>query len=125
MVTYRIDRINKEFLRSISELLRTRIKNEVAREAILTGVSVSRDMGYAKVFYTLLNESKKSEVQEALESAVGLLRSILGKEMRLRSIPELHFFYDESEAKARMMDELLNRVMSGSAANEKDAKPGA
>lgn len=125
MVTYRIDRINKEFLRSISELLRSRIKNEAVREAILTDVNVSRDLGHAKVFYTLLDESRKKDVQEALESAAGLMRSILGKEMRLRSIPELHFFYDESEAKARMMDELLNRVMSLDAAKEKDIKPEA
>lgn len=125
MVTYRIDRINKEFLRSISELLRTRIKNEAAREAILTDVSVSRDLGHARVFYTLLDESKKDSVQEALEASAGLIRSILGREMRLRTIPELRFRYDDTEAKARMMDDLLDRVISRDAAMGEDTAPEA
>lgn len=112
MVTYRIDRINKEFLRAISELLHTRVKNEDVKDAILTKVTVSRDLGHAKVFYTLLEENKKEHVQKALESAAGLLRSILGKEMHLRTIPELHFFYDRSEIEARKMDELLDSIKS-------------
>ena len=41
---------------------------------------------------------------------------MLGKEMRLRTIPELHFCFDESEVKARRMDELLDMVA------ERDAK---
>ena len=43
MVTYRIDRLNKEFLRLISGMLQTRIKNSDAGEAILTMVSVIRN----------------------------------------------------------------------------------
>lgn len=111
MVTYRIDRINKEFLRAISELLRSRVKNEEVKEAMLTMVSVSRDLGYAKVFYTLIDESRKDVVQKSLESTAGLVRSILGREMHLRTVPELHFFYDDSETKARKMDELLDSIM--------------
>lgn len=125
MVTYRIDRINKEFLRSISELLRTRIKNEAVRQAILTDVSVSRDLGHAKVYYTLLDESKKDSVQEALEASAGQIRSILGREMRLRTIPELRFRYDDTETKARMMDDLLDRVISRDAARGEGAAPEA
>ncbi len=121
MVTYRIDRINKEFLRSISEMLQGRIKKEEVRDAILTKVNVTKDLGNAKVFYTLIKPETKDEVQTALESVGGQLRSMLGKEMHLRTIPELHFVYDDSEAKARAMDELLDRVaaMDSAKAEEK------
>lgn len=116
MVTYRIDRLNKEFLRLISGMLQTRIKNPDAGEAILTMVSVSRDLGHAKVFYTLINQEDRERVQAALDAAAPVLRAMLGKEMRLRTIPELHFCIDESEVKARRMDELLDMVA------ERDAK---
>ena len=121
MVTSRIDRINKEFLRSISEMLQGRIKKEEVRDAILTKVNVTKDLGHAKVFYTLIKPETKDEVQTALESVGGQLRSMLGKEMHLRTIPELHFVYDDSEAKARAMDELLDRVaaMDSAKAEEK------
>lgn len=110
MATYRIDRINKEFLRSISEHLQTKIKNDAVKEAILTKVSVSRDLSFAKVYYTLIDAEHKDIVQTALASAAAPLRGMLGREMHLRTIPELHFVYDDSEAKARAMDELLDRV---------------
>ena len=112
MVTYRIDRLNKEFLRLISGMLQTRIKNSDAGEAILTMVSVSRDLGHAKVFYTLINQEDREKVQTALDSAAPVLRAMLGKELRLRTIPELHFCFDESEVKARRMDELLDTLAS-------------
>lgn len=110
MVTYRIDRINKEFLRLISEMLQTRIKKDKVRDAILTKVNVSKDLSFAKVYYTLISVDDLENVQLALDSVRSQLRSMLGREMHLRTIPEMHFVYDDSEAKARAMDELLDRV---------------
>lgn len=110
MTTYRIDRINKEFLRLISGMLQTRIKDDRAAEAVLTKVSVSRDLGFARIYYTLIDQEEKPSVQEALDKAAVPIRGMLGKEMRLRTIPELHFVFDDSEAKARQMDELLDKV---------------
>ncbi len=110
MTTYRIDRINKEFLRLISVMLQTRIKNDAAAEAVLTKVSVSRDHGYAKAYYTLIEQEDRVKVQEALDKAAPAIRSMLGKEMRLRTVPELHFIFDDSENQARHMDELLDKV---------------
>ncbi len=110
MVTYRIDRINKEFLRAISEILQVRIKKDNVRDAILTKVSTSKDLSFAKVFYTLIDMGRKDEIQKALDSTAGQIRSMLGKDMHLRTIPELHFVYDDSEAKARAMEELLDKV---------------
>lgn len=110
MVTYRIDRINKEFLRLLSEMLQTRIKRDDVKNAILTSVHCSRDLGHARVYYTLIDESKASEIQQGLEAVAGQLRSMLGKMMHLRTVPELHFMFDESEKKAREMDRLLDRI---------------
>lgn len=110
MVTYRIDRINKEFLRAISEILQVRIKKDTVRNAILTKVSTSKDLSFAKVFYTLIDTDRKDEIQKALDSTAGQIRSMLGKDMHLRTIPELHFVFDDSEAKARAMEELLDKV---------------
>ncbi|MGI6442268.1 MAG: 30S ribosome-binding factor RbfA [Synergistaceae bacterium] len=110
MVTLRMKRINKEFLRLISVMLQCRIKNDIVKDAILTKVSVSKDLSYARVYYTLLDVSSKETLQSQLDLVSGQLRSILGKEMKLRKIPELNFIYDDTEVKAREMDRLLDRV---------------
>ena len=112
MATHRIEMLNKEFLRLISALIQSRIKRPEAGEAILTHVSVSRDLGFAKVFFTLIESSHKESVQSALDAAAVPLRQMLGKEMHLRTIPELHFIYDDSEELAREMDKLLDKVAS-------------
>ncbi len=112
MTTYRIERVNKELLRLLSNLLANRVKDARAKEAILTHVDCSRDLGHAKVYYTLIDPLARDATQRALQDAAGLLRGLAGKEMHLRHIPEFHFIYDDSEKKARDMDTLLDRIKS-------------
>jgi ribosome-binding factor A len=111
MATYRIDRLNKEFLRLIAQMLGGRVKNDLASQAILTHVDTSKDLGYAKVYFTLIDESKKEQVLAALDGVKGQIRGALGREMHIRQIPELRFLYDDSEKKARSIDALIDRVM--------------
>jgi ribosome-binding factor A len=113
MVTFRIERLNKEFLRLIAGMLTDGIKNDSARMAVLTKVDCSRDLSFAKVYYTLLDESRKEETASALDSVKGAIRGRLGREMHIRQIPELRFVYDDSEKRARSLDALIDRVMSG------------
>lgn len=118
MVTYRIERLNKEFLRAIAEALTNRIKNDAAKQAILTHVDCSRDLGHAKVYFTLIDEAKKQEVLAALDAVKGTIRGQLGREMHIRQIPELHFIFDDSEQKARSIDALIDKVIREDGAKE-------
>lgn len=113
MVTYRIKRLNKEFLRLIAGMLESETKNYTAREAVLTCVDCARDLSVAKVYYTVIDESRKDSVASALDAAKGTIRGRLGREMHIRQIPELRFVYDESEKKARSIDALIDRVIRG------------
>jgi ribosome-binding factor A len=111
MVTFRIERLNREFLRMIAEILANRLKDEVARWAILTHVDCSRDLSHAKVYYTVLDDEDAPRVKKALDASAGKIRGFLGREMRVRQIPELHFIFDDSERKAREIDALISRVI--------------
>lgn len=110
MPGFRIDRINKELLREISELIRTRIKDEVLKEAVLSEVKCSRDISHAKIYFRTITPESKENVHRSLERAAGLLRSLLGRRMRLRKIPELRFIYDTTEDKARKIDSILDNL---------------
>jgi ribosome-binding factor A len=115
MVTFRIERLNREFLRLIAEILANRIKNDGTRGVILTHVDCSRDLSHAKVYYTVLDDSDAPAVKSALEASAGKVRGFLGREMHIRQIPELHFIFDDSERKAREIDALIDRVVKGDA----------
>ena len=120
MISYRIQRINKELLREINQIIFDNIKDEKVKSAILTGVRTSRDLSFARVFYTLLDADQLDEVQGALNLVAPKIRSFLGKQMHLRTVPEIHFCFDESEIKAREMDSLLEKVMQITPPEEKD-----
>ena len=122
MTTLRMLRINKQIQREISLLLELRVKNEMAKNAIITEVNCSKDLAQAKVFFTTIDPSIREDVQKALMSAAGLLRSSLGKQMPLRKTPALSFYVDESEEYGRSIDALLDALKDEEPADGEDGE---
>lgn len=72
------------------------------------------DLAYAKVYVTFLNDKDEDAVKagiKALQEASGFIRSLLGKAMRLRIVPELTFFYDNSLVEGMRMSNLVTSVV--------------
>ncbi len=118
MTTFRMQRINKQMQREISLLLEMRVKNETAKKAVITEVDCSRDLEQAKVFFTTVDPEERDDVKKALSSVAGALRSLLGKQMKLRQIPVLEFFLDTSEEYGRVMDRLLDSLKTEGSGEE-------
>ncbi len=114
MTTFRIKRINKQIQRDLSIFLETKVRNDLAKQAIITGVNCSRDLRYAKVYFTSLDPESRECVHKALQEIAGLLRSLLAHSFPLRLVPELSFFLDTSEEYGRRIDGLLRTVVPDS-----------
>ncbi len=86
--------------------------------ATVSGIELSRDLAYAKVFVTFLNvltdnadpDTVKNGIK-ALQDASGYIRTLLGKAMRLRIVPELTFAYDNSLIEGMRMSNLVSNVI--------------
>lgn len=79
----------------------------------ITGVDVSRDMGYAKVFYTLMgcdSAEEASEATDVLNKAAGFLRSQLSRDSSMRRLPQLRFYFDASVGDGRELEDLIRRA---------------
>jgi len=98
LVNFRMERLNRELLRLLSEMLEFEVKDEVAREAVLLSVDCSPDLSSALVYFTLLDEEDAPRVEEALERVSTFLRRELGKRMRIRTVPRLNFKYGRRSA---------------------------
>jgi len=113
MANYRGGRINEEFKREISTLIRNSIKDPRLSAMIsVTDVKVTKDLRYAKVYVSIFCESdeeKKSNL-EALKSASGFIRKELGHKVNLRHTPEILFEIDDSINYGMHMDELIERI---------------
>ncbi|KMJ46035.1 30S ribosome-binding factor RbfA [Xenorhabdus khoisanae] len=114
----RTQRVAQEMQKEIAIILQREVKDPRIGMATVSGVEVSRDLAYAKVFVTFLNvlvEGHDSEMVKegikALNEASGFIRSLLGKAMRLRVIPELTFSYDSSLVEGMRMSNLVSNVV--------------
>ncbi len=111
MTSHRVSRVAEGIKREITHMLRDEIKDPRIGFVTVTGVEVTPDIRYAKVFVSVYgNDESKAQSLHALEKAKGFIRSELGKKMRLRYTPEISFKFDSSiEHGARIM-KLLKEV---------------
>jgi ribosome-binding factor A len=105
-------RIEDQIQRILSDLVRTQVRDPRLADVIITAVKISKDLGVAWIYYTVLQaEGETENLEDAFKSATGFLRSRLGKELTVRRVPELRFRLDSTESHARDMDELIQAAV--------------
>lgn len=111
-MSHRIERINNLIRQEISELLQRQVKDpRLGTFIAVTEVSTSPDLKFAKVFVSRIsNQAEKEETMQALEAAAGFLRKSLMKNLRLRRVPDLHFYWDDSIERADRLFRLLDQA---------------
>ena len=116
MANPRVRRIADRIQVIVAEMLERRIKDPRLGFVTVTDVRVSGDTQNASVFYTVLGEREELEgTAVALESAKGLIRSEVGKQLGMRHVPTLEFIHDALPDSARAIDELLARARASDA----------
>lgn len=119
----RSSRVGHELQKEIAIILQREIKDPRLGMVTVSGVDVSRDLAYAKVFVTFLNDDDPQVIEQGLavlNDAKGYIRTLIGKAMRLRIIPEIKFFYDESLVKGMQMSSLVADVIKQDNERHKD-----
>lgn len=74
----------------------------------ITSVDVARDLSFAKIFVSVLEEDKAIETLKALNNAAKYLRYELANAIKLRVTPELRFIYDDSSVRGHRINALIN-----------------
>jgi len=111
MTNPRIRKIADRIQVTVAEMLERRIKDPRLGFATVTDVRVTGDSQQATVFYTVLGEEADLvSTAAALESAKGLLRSEVAKQLGMRHAPTLAFVHDALPENARHLDEVLERA---------------
>lgn len=112
MSSIKIDRLNHTYQEEISIILMREVKDENIKFVTITGVDVTSDLSFAKVYYTVLDESKKETTAEALEKASSFIRTKLAERVEIRHTPELKFIYDTSIAYGEHIDKIIEDIKS-------------
>ncbi|TWI50862.1 ribosome-binding factor A [Pseudomonas duriflava] len=111
----RTQRIGDQMQRELASLIHREIKDPRLGMVTITGVDVTRDLAHAKVFVTMLGKDSAEDIAQnlkVLKDAAGFLRQQLGRTMKLRSVPQLHFHYDESIRRGAELSALIERAVA-------------
>jgi ribosome-binding factor A len=111
----RTQRVADYLQRELAQLIQREVRDPRVGMVSITGVDVSRDLGHARVYYTVLGSDSSDEAKEsteALNRAAGFLRSQLSRDSSMRSVPQLRFYFDASVGQGRHMEELLRKAAS-------------
>ena len=96
--------------RKLSEIIMREINDpRLPSFVTISGVVVSADLSHAKVYFTVLNADTE-QAEMVLNTAASYLRSALARTSKLRTMPQLHFVYDESIEYGRRLSHLIDKV---------------
>jgi ribosome-binding factor A len=109
-MTSRTDRVGEEFREILAQEI-LKLKDPRVGFVTVTGVKVTADLRRAWVFYTALGDDKaRAGTRAGLRSAQPHLRSTIGRQVRLKYLPDLEFEEDQSIENGQRIDELIRKL---------------
>jgi ribosome-binding factor A len=115
----RLDRISDQVRQELAQLIQNELRDPRLGMISVIDTRVSRDLSHADVHVTVLGAEVEPAI-EALNKASGLLRSLLAKNLNLRSTPRLRFIYDASIEKGRHLSALIDEALAQDANHPQD-----
>ena len=108
MASTRPSRVGDQLRAEIADLLARQVHDPGIGFVTVTHVHVSPDLQVARVYYTTLADEKgRRETARALDRATPFLRRQIGSRLRLKRVPHLEFFFDESIARGDRIEQIL------------------
>ena len=97
--------------RELSALLQRELRDPRVGMVTITSVDVSPDLSHAKVFFTTLSKEDLGATEQGLKRAAGFLRTQLARRIKLYTMPELRFVYDESVERGDRLSRLIDSAL--------------
>lgn len=107
----RPERVQEAIRQEISTIINNEIKDPRLGFLTVTGVELTKDMRYARVYFSVLGEDKaKFLALKGLKSAKGYIKGRLGEKIKLRFMPEIEFRIDETLEKTERVFRILDKL---------------
>jgi len=116
----RTRRVGEQIQRVLAELLQKDVKDPSVKWVTISAVKVTKDFSHATVFFTVIGnfeETVDPEIIDGLGRATGYLRRELGRQIKLRITPELHFKYDVSTIRGDRLATMIDDAVASDKKN--------
>ena len=119
------ERMNERIHQILSQLLLREVSDPRLRDITITEVALDPELMVAKVYVSAMgDEQRETEVMQGLRRAGGYLRREVGRRIRLRNTPELHFNWDNTLAYADRINAIISSLeIPAEAADDADNPP--
>ena len=106
----RTDRIAEMMQRKLAQIIKDEVRDPRLPGFItISAVTVTRDLGHAKIYFTVLND-EAGMAEAILNASASYLRSALARTLTIRTVPQLHFILDKSIEYGRNLSKLIDQV---------------
>jgi ribosome-binding factor A len=102
------ERAASDIQKELGNILLLEAKDVDFKNVVITGVDVSNDLSYAKVYFTTVDD--KEHVTKDLNNAAGFFRTLLSQRVEMRHTPELKFIFDESIAYGEKIENIIDSL---------------
>lgn len=123
----RKDKVQDALQKEVSNIINNELKDPRLGFVTLTSVDVTEDLRHAKIYFSVLGkEEDYKKTKEALDSATGYIRKLIGERIELRFVPELMFKEDKSSIYSVRIEEVLNEIkeLDKNRGKQQDAEGG-
>jgi ribosome-binding factor A len=118
----RPERVAEQIRMELSQLISRNLQDPGVGFVTLTKVKVTTDLQLARIYYTTMgDENARRETAAALKRAAPFLRRQIGQRIRLRRVPEIEFFFDQSVAQHDRIEQILQELKAESSTASTDA----
>ncbi|MDX1994412.1 MAG: 30S ribosome-binding factor RbfA [bacterium] len=105
------DRMNDRIRLILSELLLREVSDPRLSGVTVTEVKLDPELMFADIYVNALgDESREKDVMTGLKRANGFLRREVGKRIRVRNTPELHFHWDATLERGERMNQIISKL---------------
>lgn len=107
----RISKVESLIKQHIADMLLHEIADPRIGFATITRVEVSKDLKFAKVYYSVLgSEEQKKQTKEGIDSAARFIQKTVASRLDTKFTPQLRFFLDKSPEKAIEIEQLFKKI---------------
>ena len=107
----RVDRLQSQIIKEISEIVANELRDSPPAMITFTRAEITRDLKFAKVLFSAFGSDEGIEhCDEYLRRHTGIIRHLIGRRMRIRTLPELSFHYDASTDNVMRINEILEQL---------------
>ncbi|MCB5279420.1 MAG: 30S ribosome-binding factor RbfA [Candidatus Cloacimonetes bacterium] len=111
MKNYRIPRLQEELKKIFNITLSQKLGDPLLAWVSITEVIVSKDLRYAKLYFSHYNNpASHEEIREQLIKTSGFFKKQIAGAHIMRTIPELSFYYDDTEDRAEKVETILASI---------------